>query len=409
MSIENGVALANENAGTIYHGRTLRRMFERERGWDVRVAGGLATSGIANGGVSRYFGAATTGDFAVIQRGAGANMSVDVLTGGALVGGTESATQGVYFVFNDATVNVVISASDPTNARIDVIGLQIRDKEYSGGTDDARLVVITGTPAGSPVVPTLPADFLTLAHVAVAANAGSIVTGNITDKRVQTASKGGIIICTAATRPTVNLWPGMVIIETDTVTAGAPICQVYDGASWVPLGQFSRAWTVIADTVLGGNGPLAFAAIPATFTHLQLLLNVRGVAATINSNVLLRLNSDASAVYSWQFLAGTAAAVSANSGAADTSISLPSVAGSSAAGGRSGHMVVDFLDYKSPYAKSVISRSLVIDTTGPTPVVVLAGGIYVSGATISQMDLYFNTAVNPAWVTSSRATLIGIR
>lgn len=211
MTIENGVGLANENAGAVYHGRTLRRLMDKLcMGGDVRTLGGSATTGIANGGIAR------SGEYAVVQRGAGANMSVDVAAGGALVGGTESATQGEYFVFNDATVNVVISASDPSNPRIDVVGIQVRDKEYSGSNDDARLVVITGTPAGSPSVPALPADFLSLAHVAVAAGATSIVNANITDKRVRLSALGGIAVCTSATRPTVNLWEGMFIYETDT-------------------------------------------------------------------------------------------------------------------------------------------------------------------------------------------------
>lgn len=202
-----------ENAGSVNHARDFRRLFDKLlMGWDIRTAGGLATTGLNNGGVTRYLGAATTGDFAVIQRGAGANMSVDVLMGGAIVGGTESATQGDYFVFNDATTNVTISASDPTNPRIDVIGIRIRDTEYSGASNDATIIVVTGTPAGSPVVPTLPANFLSLAHIAVAALSTQVVTGNITDKRVRTAvAAGGVVPVNGfANLPGVNNWNGQM-------------------------------------------------------------------------------------------------------------------------------------------------------------------------------------------------------
>lgn len=194
-----------ENAGSVNHARDFRRIHSRMlMGWDVRAAGGLATSGLSNGGVAR------SGDMAVSQRGAGANMSVDIAAGFAMVGGTESATQGEYGAFNDAVTNVVISASDPSNPRIDVIGVRIRDTEYSGANNDAVLIVVTGTPAGSPVVPTLPADFLSLAHVAVAAAAATIVTGNITDKRVRIVANGGTIpVAGFANLPSSNLWTGM--------------------------------------------------------------------------------------------------------------------------------------------------------------------------------------------------------
>lgn len=247
-----------ENAGSVNHARDFRRMQDKLLGWDVRVPNaGLATTGLGNGGVARYYGAGTTGDLAVVQRGAGANMSVDVGAGFAMVGGTESATQGEYGAYNDATVNVTISASDPTNPRIDVIGIRIRDTEYSGANNDAAIIVVTGTPAGAPVVPTLPADFLSLAHVAVAALAATIVTGNITDKRRNLASLGGVAVCdSSAGYPTVNLWEGMV-----TYDRAIDCLLVYSGAAWMQIGPLSgwTAFTPALTNIAIGNGTLSCA------------------------------------------------------------------------------------------------------------------------------------------------------
>ncbi len=244
-----------ENAGAVNHARDFRRMQDKLLGWDVRVPNaGLATTGIANGGVARYYGAGTTGDLAVIQRAAGANMSVDVGAGFAMVGGTESATQGEYGAYNDATVNVTISASDPTNPRIDVIGIRIRDTEYSGANNDAAIIVVTGTPAGAPVVPTLPANFLSLAHVAVAALAASILTANITDKRQNLSSLGGVTVCnSSATYPTVNLWEGQMVYD-----RALDALLVYSGAAWIQIGPLS-AWTAFTPTLTNitlNNGTL---------------------------------------------------------------------------------------------------------------------------------------------------------
>lgn len=267
-SIDGAIAQWEENSGAVNHARGLRRIFDRtSMGWDVRTLGGSATSGTANGGVTRYFGAATTGDLSVQQRIAGANMSVDVLLGGALVGGTESAHAGEYFVYNDATFNVAITASDPANPRIDIVGVQIRDSEYSGGTTDARIVVVTGTPAGMPAEPTLPANFLTLARVDVAAAAGSVINANITDRRRMVSALGGVTVCaSSATYPTVNLWNGQVIYDlalayplvrqggawVEIITAGTRFTASLTANNITPLG----AWTAWVMTVTSETGAL---------------------------------------------------------------------------------------------------------------------------------------------------------
>lgn len=121
---------------------------------------------------------------AVSQRGAGANMSVDVAAGQAVVAGDDSGAQGKYGVWNDATKNLTISASDPTNDRYDLVVARVKDAFYSGASNAFSLEVITGTPAGSPAEPSLPNNCLKLAVVAVAASATSITNANITDARV---------------------------------------------------------------------------------------------------------------------------------------------------------------------------------------------------------------------------------
>ena len=114
------------------------------------------------------------------------NMSVNVAAGACFIRGTQAASQGVYHFFNDATVNLSIDASDPTNGRKDLIVAQVRDSGYSGSDDDARLFVVKGTAAGSPADPTVPANCLVLARVTVDAAATSITTAKITDLRTYT-------------------------------------------------------------------------------------------------------------------------------------------------------------------------------------------------------------------------------
>lgn len=243
-AIDQDLPMYLEGSGANNNARELRRMFDRMlMGWDVRTSGGLATSGTGNGGVARHFGVATSGDLCVTERGAGANMSVDVGVGGCMVGGTENAEQGSYYVHNaTAVVNVAISASDATNPRIDIIGVQIRDSEYSGANDDARIVVVTGTPAGVPAEPTLPANFLTLARVDVPALDTAIGNAQITDRRRRVTALGGtIVVATDATLPTVNLWNGMMAFVLSHSSFGnKPVLLARSGGAWVEAQMVGR-------------------------------------------------------------------------------------------------------------------------------------------------------------------------
>ena len=113
-----------------------------------------------------------------------AGMSVRVASGWAAIVGTTTINMGVYTIFNDATETLTITTADPTNPRIDLVCATVRDAFYSGANNDVIFQVIAGTPAGSPVAPSLPANSISLATVAVGAAVTQINTGNITDTRV---------------------------------------------------------------------------------------------------------------------------------------------------------------------------------------------------------------------------------
>lgn len=133
-------------------------------------------------------------DLAVTQRAAGANMSVDVAAGSCFVKGGSVARQGTYICPATTTTNVALTAPNASNPRIDLIVAQLYDKQSDGGTLYGwNIIPVAGTPAGSPVAPSVPTSALLLAQVYVPANATSILnsgtnaaggTGSVTDKRV---------------------------------------------------------------------------------------------------------------------------------------------------------------------------------------------------------------------------------
>jgi len=112
-------------------------------------------------------------------------MSVQVADGHAIIAGTNVTNQGFYIAFNDAATTVALASADATYARIDLICCVVQDAYYSGANNQVLFQAITGTPSASPVVPTAPANSITLARIAVAANTTSIVNANITDVRTR--------------------------------------------------------------------------------------------------------------------------------------------------------------------------------------------------------------------------------
>jgi hypothetical protein len=149
-------------------------------------------------------------------------MSVRVADGWAAVVGTTQPDMGTYVAYNDATVTLTITTANPTNPRVDLICLTINDSYYSGVTDNVVFQVIAGTPAGSPVAPSLPANSISLATVAVAAGASVITSGNITDTRVLATSnvpaQGDISSVTAGAGLTGGGSSGAVTLATSIAT-----------------------------------------------------------------------------------------------------------------------------------------------------------------------------------------------
>lgn len=218
-----------------------------------------------------------------------ANMSVNVGVGQAVVPGTLGATgvfpnnlnyqgytgnvqaltqQGVYYCFNNSLVNVTIAAADPTNPRIDLVVVSDPDAQYSGSSNTPVLQVITGTPAPSPAAPTCPASSIVLAQVAVAANATSIGSGNITDKRPYLAltapergnpagfayaTSGNVVTGTqfVVLSATAFLKGGMTFQTAGTTGLVAPVTGIYQVSGQVKI---TNAAATPLEAVAGKNG-----------------------------------------------------------------------------------------------------------------------------------------------------------
>lgn len=133
----------------------------------------------------------------VAQRGAGANMSVDIAIGA----GSLATAAGIdYYGWTDGTTNTTVNTADPTNPRRDIvvayINLSLISSAVTNNTGALLFKSVAGTPAASPSDPSDPTiqssvgagnPFTKLARLTVGAGVTSVTTPNIADLRVPMA------------------------------------------------------------------------------------------------------------------------------------------------------------------------------------------------------------------------------
>ena len=170
----------------------------------------------------------------VAERAAGANDTVDVAAGAAIITGDDEADQGKYYVRNTAVVNVAFDPAPGTDERIDLLVLLVNDPTAGGEAgDNAVFDVITGTVAGTAVPPSVPDTAIPLAEVLRLSTDTTIVDARITDRRPTSTTQNYTVnsqfeILTTSERNALTPFAGQVIFNsTDEVV------QYYDGTGWV--------------------------------------------------------------------------------------------------------------------------------------------------------------------------------
>ncbi len=131
------------------------------------------------------------GDFAVTEDDT-PGLLVKIAAGSAWIIGAE-AFQGAYLVEMTADETRAVAAGDATNPRIDLVGVQVRDAEAAGFTEnDWELIVVTGVAEASPSRPATPDSFLELAELTIPAGASQVTNADVTaDLRPVWAGAGG--------------------------------------------------------------------------------------------------------------------------------------------------------------------------------------------------------------------------
>jgi hypothetical protein len=172
----------------------------------------------------------------VAERAIGANDTVDVAAGAAIITGDDEADQGKYYVRNTAVVNVAFTPAPGSDERIDLLVLQVNDPTAGGAAgDNAVFEVITGTVAETAVAPAVPDTAIPLAEVLRLSTDTTIINARITDRRPTSSAQNYTVnsrfeILTTTERDALTPFAGQVIFNsTDDVV------QYYDGTGWVDI------------------------------------------------------------------------------------------------------------------------------------------------------------------------------
>jgi hypothetical protein len=206
---------------------------------------------------------------------AGGGMSINIAVGEVVVPGSTAATQSGYVGRVSSTTNLAISASDPTNPRVDRVSALITDSAYSGGTNTFTVAVETGTPTSGATLSNLngvaaaPASSYTLGYVLVPAGSASVTGGNISNvAAVVLPGIGPWFTGTEAAKPAAGVtYRGISYLATDSNAL-----YYCDGSAWRTI-YGSRGATNISTSQSTSSASFTTLATPDQVTNVVLPTN----------------------------------------------------------------------------------------------------------------------------------------
>lgn len=230
------------------------------------------------------------GSLKVSQRSAGANMSVDVAAGTAVIFGDDVAGQGMYMVYSDAVENITVPDPPASGSRIHIVVAQVKDKLHNSGdwsTYEFDIELIEDTGSGAPDTPD---SALLLAQVAVAAAQTSVTDSDIADQRTQAClitSKPALVGSDASR--TVVPFESELIWRTDLACHEV---ATDDAGNWSEIprrGGGGSAWTTYTPTLTATSSNPGMGSSPTRQGRYW------RVGRTVTCEVILKFGSSPSA------------------------------------------------------------------------------------------------------------------
>ena len=292
----------------------LRPIWMQSTGGDAAIQySGLELRNIISGLV-RAEGVLQNG-FAVTQRGAGANFSVDVASGFAVVNGDDVAGQGIYLIRSDATTNVATPGAPASGTRVHRLVAQIRDKFHNGAysTYEFTLDLLQDTGSGTPATPN---SALNLARISIAAAQANVSNANITNDRIDASLVSGQRqqVSSASGRPG-NPFTAEDIWRTDLLYS-----ELYNGSGWIPgtgalpKARISRSTNQLVTTGSNASVTLATTDYATTPTLVSGSTLIPTIAGQYELTAHLQWASGVAGYYQARILDGSGAALAGASG-----------------------------------------------------------------------------------------------
>lgn len=240
------------------------------------------------------------GDLAV--SGTGVANQIAVTRGAAFLLGAESALQGSYMAFSEATQNLTVAAAgSATTQRIDSLILRVADDQYgtiSVGTPQAYFDVVQGVPASSPSARPdsdfnvggsqyQPGAWFRVADIRRDFGDTTVPAGKIT-QNLRMARLGAKTIQDVATLP---VDPVLFDTNWEPSTFRA---TYWNGTAWVCF----NVEELINTTTLGADtATVSFQNIPQYYDDLIIMFLGRTSEAVQFSDILVKLNNDTGSNY----------------------------------------------------------------------------------------------------------------
>lgn len=158
----------------------------------------------------------------------------------------------------------------------------------------------------------------------------------------------------------------------------------------VTAAEMKKSMGAIYDSTAGiAVASFDITSIVATYAHLRIEYYLRGDTAAASTNVLLRCNNDASAIYQWQNVYGSGATAGAQEGLAVTSINCGNCPANTAGANMFGTGVVDIPHYAGATNMKGVETVTGYRTGGATGngTTLHATGWWASGAAINRITI----------------------
>lgn len=198
---------------------------------------------------------ATRSDAFTVTQTVVASMNLTVGSGTAYINCDWASVQGAYCFVNDAPITVTVQPADNFNPRIDRVIARVYDAYYEGTETKATIEIKKGDPAVSPQLPALPSSCIEIARIYVAANATTIITGNIDNTVMPVAGFRSAMVNSA-----INPWSAYTPTLTSITLGNGSIATRYQ-----QVGKTVHARGVLvfgSTTTIAANGRVSLPIAP---------------------------------------------------------------------------------------------------------------------------------------------------